>query len=164
MLDEKTGVTVGALQEPIEFMEDAKLGGAGPDRRSSFAYVGPVEWDTSGEISYGLWIHVAPGNDQAVSDIRSPGGASLLLDDGAVALSPLTGAPQTGSNPYHPVASWGQTVYFHFDVALLKRMAASQKMVLAFHGVDVPVVDFTPTQDVRDTLIRFEHARGITDD
>jgi hypothetical protein len=164
MLDEKTGVTVGALQEPIEFVEDAKLGGGGPDRRSSFAYVGPVEWDTSGEISYGLWIHVAPGNDQAVGDIRSPGGASLLLDDGSVPLSPLTGTLQTGSNPYHPVASWGQTAYFHFDVALLKRMASSQKMVLAFHGVEVPVVDFTPTQDVRDTLIRFEHARGITDD
>jgi len=163
MLDEKTGVTVGALQEPIEFIEDAKLGAAGSDRRSTFAYLGPVEWDTSGDITYGLWIHVAPGNDQAVGDIRAKGGASLVLDDGPVPLS-LTDAPQTGSNPYHPVASWGQTAYFRLDVALLKRMASSQKLILEFHGVDVPAVDFTPTQDVRDTLTRFEHARGITDD
>ena len=163
-LDETTGVTVGALQEPLEFAEDPKLGAVGPDRRASFAYLGPVEWDTSGDLRYALWIHVAPGNDQAVGNIRSSGAVSLILDDGPVLLSEQDDTPKIGSNPYHPLASWGQTAYFHLDVGLLKRMAASQRLVLEFHGVEVPTVDFVPTQDVKDTLLRFEHARGITDD
>lgn len=164
LLDETTGMTVGALQAPIEFVEDAKIGSGGPDRRATFAYLGPVEWDTSGELTYGLWIHVAPGNDQPVAPIDASGAVSLLLDDTAVPLYPMK-APRTGSNPYKPIASWGQTAYFHFDVPLLKRLAASQKVLLQIHGIDADVtVKFLPTQDVRDTLLRFEQARGITGD
>jgi len=164
LLDETTGMTVGALQAPIEFLEDAKTGSVGPDRRSTFAYLGPVEWDQSGELTYGLWIHVAPGNDTPITAIGAPGAVCLLLDGAVVPLSPVK-APNTGSNPYKPVAAWGQTAYFHLDVTLLKRMASSQKVRLRFHGVDADsTVDFSSTEDVPDTMIRFERARGIIDD
>ena len=164
-LDERTGVTVGALQEPIEFVETFQTVVAGNGKRTSFAYLGPVEWDKSGEITYGLWIHVAPGNDKQVGDIHSGGAVTLILDDGPVVLAPMD-APNVGSGPYRPIASWGQTGYFGLDVAMLKRLAGSEKLALNFRGVGVDQsnVDFTPTHETRTTLKKFTQARGITDD
>ena len=89
VLDERTGTTVGALQDPIEFVETARNAASVGGKRTSFAYLGPLEWDRAGEISYGLWLHVAPGNDKPVGDIRSEGSVRLNLDDGSVVLSPL---------------------------------------------------------------------------
>jgi hypothetical protein len=163
VLDERTGVTVGALQEPIEFVESFQTALVGSGKRTSFAYLGPVEWDKSGDLTYGLWVHVAPGNDKQVGDIRSPGAVTLMLDDGPVVLSPMD-APNVGSGPYRPIASWGQTGYFELDVAMLKRLAGSQKLALSFRGVDQSNVDFAPTHETRSTLKKFTQARGITDD
>ncbi len=163
VLDERTGVTVGALQEPIELVENLQSAAPGNGARISFAYLGPTEWDKSGDISYGLWIHVAPGNDRQVADIRSKGAVTLLLDDGPLELSPLD-TPDPGDGPYKPVASWGQTAYFELDAATLRRIAASAKLVLEFRGTTVPTVDFTPTHETRPTLSKFLRARGITDD
>jgi hypothetical protein len=164
VLDERTGTTVGALQDPIEFVESAQnaalvVGG----KRTSFAYLGPLEWDRSGEITYGLWLHVAPGNDKPVGDIRSEGSVRLDLDDGSVVLSPID-ASISGVGPYRPVAAWGQTAYFQLDVAMLKRMAASQKLDLNFRAPDESLVEFLPSRDNRRTLTQFLHARGITGD
>ncbi|MGA2191074.1 MAG: hypothetical protein ABSH33_21360 [Steroidobacteraceae bacterium] len=162
-LDERTGVTVGALQEPIEFVETFQTPVAGNGKRTSFAYLGPVEWDRSGDITYGLWVHVAPGSDRQVGDIRSQGAVTLILDDGPVVLSPME-APNVGSGPYKPIASWGQTQYFGLDVAMLKRLAGSEKLSLSFRGVDQSNVDFAPMHETRATLQKFTQARGITDD
>jgi len=163
VLDEHTGETVGALQTPIEFVETPQNAVLASGRRTSFAYLGPLEWDRSGEITYGLWLHVAPGNDKPVGDIRSEGSVRLSLDDGSVVLSPLekSGA---GSGPYRPIAAWGQTAYFQLDVAMLKRMAASQKLALSFRAPDESVVEFLPGHDTRTTLTQFLQARGITGD
>jgi hypothetical protein len=163
VLDERTGVTVGALQEPVEFVENVQNAVLGNGKRPSFAYLGPVEWDKSGEITYGLWVHIAPGNDKQVGGIRLRGAVTLILDDGPVILSPMD-APNVGSGPYRPIASWGQTGYFGLNVAMLKRMAASEKLVLDFRGVDQSGVDFTPTHETRATLKNFMQARGITGD
>ena len=162
VLDERTGTTVGALQDPIEFVEtphNAALVG----KRTSFAYLGPLEWDRSGDITYGLWLHVAPGNDKPVGDIRSEGSVRLNLDDGSVVLSPLD-TSIAGVSPYQPIAAWGQTAYFQLDVAMLKRMAASQKLDLNFRAPDESLVEFLPSHDTRTTLTQFLHARGITGD
>jgi len=163
VLDERTGVTVGALQEPIELVQNLQNAMPSSGARISFAYLGPTEWDKSGDISYGLWIHVAPGNDRQVADIRSKGAVTLLLDGGPLELSPMD-KPDLGNGPYKPVASWGQTAYFELDVATLRRIAASTKLVLEFRGTTVPVVDFTPTHETRPTLSKFLRSRGITDD
>jgi hypothetical protein len=163
VLDERTGVTVGALQEPIEFVETVQNAALGNGKRTSFAYLGPVEWDKSGEITYGLWVHIAPGNDRQVGDFRLRGAVTLILDDGPVVLSPID-APNVGSGPYRAIASWGQTGYFGLDVAMLKRLARSGKLVLDFRGVDQAIVNFTPTHETRTTLKKFTQARGITDD
>jgi hypothetical protein len=163
VLDERTGMTVGALQEPIELVENAQNAAVASGKRSSFAYLGPVEWDRSGELSYALWVHVAPGNDRQVGDIRARGAVELLLDDGPMVLSPIE-APKVGVGPYYPIVSWGQTAYFQLDVGLLKRMAASEKLVLGFRAADESIIDFLPSHETRTTLTRFAHARGITDD
>ena len=163
VLDERTGTTVGALQDPIEFVETAQNAALAGGKRTSFAYLGPLEWDRSGEISYGLWLHVAPGNDKPVGDIRSKGSVRLDLDDGSVVLSPID-ASISGVGPYRPVAAWGQTAYFQLDVAMLKRMAASQKLDLNFRAPDESLVEFLPSRDTRTTLTQFLHARGITGD
>jgi hypothetical protein len=156
-------MTVGALQNPIELVESAQNAVLVGGKRTSFAYLGPVEWDRSGEISYGLWLHVAPGNDKQVGDIRSEGSVRLNLDDGSVVLSPID-VSIAGVSPYRPIAAWGQTAYFRLDVAMLKRMAASQKLDLNFRAADESLVEFLPSHDTRTTLTQFMHARGITGD
>lgn len=163
LLDDWTGATVGALQEPIELVESAQSAAPAAGKRTSFAYLGPVEWDRSGDINYGLWIHVAPGNDRQVGDIRAPGAVTLNLDAGPLVLSPIE-APPVGREPYQPVASWGQTGYFALDAALLKRIAASEKLSLEFRVVGESSVEFIPSHSTRATLLQFERARGITVD
>jgi hypothetical protein len=162
VLDERTGVTVGALEEPIEFLETSPNTPPGGNNRTSFAYLGPLEWDRSGDISYGLWVHVAPGTDKPVGDLQVEGAVTLVLDDGPVMLSRMD-PPAAGSGPYRAVASWGQTVYLDLDVALLKRMAASGTLLLRFRGAGAAAVDFSPTHETRATLLNYLRARGITD-
>lgn len=158
VLDESTGVTVGALQAPMEFVENAGHVG----ERASFAYLGPLEWDRSGDLSYGLWIHIAPGNDKQAADIHAPGAVTLVLDDGQLVLSPMESIGSGG--PYKPVASWGQTGYYRSDAAALKRMANSDKLLLRFGGTDGSFVEFMPTRETRTTLAKFARARGIIGD
>jgi hypothetical protein len=162
VLDERTGMTVGALQKPIEFVENASASPAG-GKRASFAYLGPVEWDRSGEITYGLWLHVAPGNDRQIGDIRAAGSVQLLLAGGSVVLS-LIEDSVAGLGPYQPVAAWGQTAYFALDAGMLKRMAASDRLQLSFRAADGSSLEFLPSQDTRTTLTQFLHARGVTAD
>ena len=164
VLDERTGMTVGALQEPIEFVQNARDAALANAKRTSFAYLGPIEWDRMGEITYGLWIHVAPGNDAQVASIVSRGAVTLQLDDGPLVLTPSE-TPAEGHGPYKPVVSWGQTAYFELDLATLKRIAASRKLVLDFKAVDLTgTVDFFPTHDTSATLTEFARTRGITGD
>lgn len=163
VLDERTGVTVGALQAPVELVESAQNSTVVGQKRISFAYLGPVEWDRSGDITYALWIHVAPGNDKAVGDIRAPGALTVVLDDGSLVLAP-SDAPAAGSGPYQPVASWGQTSYFDVGATTLRRMAASRKVALDFRAEDGSTVEFTPTHDTRPVLTQFLQSRGITAD
>ena len=74
-LDDRTAMTVGSLKEPIELVPSLRQGGGlrvitNLGKRLSFAYMGPVEWDRSGSIVYGLWVHIAPGTDRPIADIR----------------------------------------------------------------------------------------------
>jgi hypothetical protein len=157
-LDERTGMTVGSLEKPIELIQAAQFA-ATPDRHMSFAYLGPVEWDNMGNLTYGLWVHLAPANDFQFDDIRAPGAVRLTLDDGAVTLKILD-APGAGhGGPYRPVASWGQTAYFTLDVPTLKRMAASTRIELDFKASGAEA-RFTAAQDAKETLSRYVHARG----
>jgi hypothetical protein len=157
-LDERTGMTIGSLEKPIELLQGAQ-GLASAERRPSFAYLGPIEWDNSGAISYGLWVHLAPGNDWRFDDIKAGGGAAALtLDEGTVPLSVME-APKLAHGPYQPVASWGQTAYFNLDLALLRRMAASEKLELDFKAGD-SVVRFSAAPNAHALLLQYLHARG----
>jgi hypothetical protein len=162
VLDERTGITVGALESPIEFVQTIQGPALTPGKRISFAYLGPVEWDRMGDISYGLWIQLAPGNGQNAT-FQAAGTLTLTLDDGSVALSPSKG-PETGAGPYKPVVAWGPTGYFDLDVRLLKRMAASQKVELGVRFTDESTLTFVPTHPTQTTLAQFVRSRGITDD
>jgi hypothetical protein len=167
-LDERTAMTVGSLKEPIEFVPSIRQEGTARIlgklvRRLSFAYLGPVEWDRSGTLAYGLWIHIAPGNDRPISDIHAAAALLLNLDEGPLTLTPID-APQLGRSPYEPVASWGQTAYFDLNVDMLKHMAASQKLELSVLGSNGTAVIFIPSGDTRATLSEFLRARGITGD
>jgi hypothetical protein len=166
-LDDRTAMTVGALQEPIELVPSLRQPGIHIfdklGKHPSFAYLGPVEWDRSGALLYGLWIHVAPGNEQPLADIRAATAITLILDNGTRVLTPID-APQMGKGPYAPVASWGQTAYFELNVEMLKQMAASQKLELDVRAVDNGIVNFVATGDTRPALVDYLRARGITAD
>jgi hypothetical protein len=166
-LDDRTAMTVGSLKEPIELVPSARQGGlhviTNLTKRLSFAYLGPVEWDRSGSIVYGLWVHIAPGSNQAIADIRSTAALTVVLDNGTRVLTPID-APQLGRGAYQPVASWGQTAYFELTVEMLKQMAASEKLELNVRAADDSVVNFVASGDTRATLTDYLHARGITDD
>jgi hypothetical protein len=166
-LDDRTAMTIGSLKEPIELVPSLHQGGlhvfGSLTKKVSFAYMGPVEWDRSGAIVYGLWIHIAPGNDRPIADIRSAAALTLILDGGTRVLTAID-APQLGRGAYQAVASWGQTAYFELTVEMLKQMAASQKLELNVRAVDNSIVNFTATADTRETLTGYLRSRGITGD
>jgi hypothetical protein len=123
-----------------------------------------VEWDRSGDYSYLLWVQLAPGVDgHRIDDLHTRGAVVLKLDDGAVVLSPLDAAVRA-DNPYPLIAPVGQTAYLAIDVALLKRMAASRRLVLNVQAGDLTMVDFVPRQETRAVLRQFMIARQIADD
>ena len=163
VLDERTAVTFGALKQPIELLPNAQDSLRILRKRANFAYLGPVEWNRSGALSYGLWIHIAPGNDRQPGDIHAPAAAVLMLDDGPLGLSPME-APKLGLEPYRPVASWGQTAYFGLDVEMLRRMAMSRKLELDVRAADGSTLSFSPTVDTRAVLKQYMKDRGITGD
>jgi hypothetical protein len=162
-LDEHTGVTLGTLKEPIELVPNVQSATLVSHNRTSFAYLGPVEWDRSGAISYALWVHIVPGNGRPPGDIHAPADLTLILDDGPVGLS-LIEAPMAGREPYHRVASWGQTAYFDLSAEALKHMAASRKFELDARAMDGSIISFSPTVDTHSVLTRYLQARGITGD
>ncbi len=166
-LDDRTAMTIGSLKEPIELVPSLRQGGlhviTNLGKRVSFAYLGPVEWDRSGSIVYGLWVHIAPGNDRPIADIRSSAAITIVLDNGTRVLTPID-APQLGRGAYQPVASWGQTAYFELTVEMLKQMAASEKLELNVRAADDSIVNFVASGDTRETLSDYMHARGITGD
>jgi len=163
VLDERTALTFGALKEPLELLPSAQNAVLVLGKHTSFAYLGPVEWNRSGALSYGLWIHIAPGNDRQVGDIHTSAAVGLVLDDGPLALS-LIEAPALGHPPYRPVASWGQTAYFSLTVDTLRRMAASRKLELDVRAVDGSMIAFAPTLDTRAVLTQYMKDRAITAD
>ena len=162
-LDEQTGVTVGALKNPIELVNSAQSATLSFGKRPNFAYLGPVEWNRSGDLSYNLWVHVSPGNERQPGDIRAPEALTLMLDDGPLVLSPSETA-KLGHDPYRPAVSWGQTAYFDLNVETLKRMAASRKLELDVRAVDGSTLSFAPTLDAHAALTQYLHDRGITGD
>ncbi|MGO9934755.1 MAG: hypothetical protein ACLPV8_23475 [Steroidobacteraceae bacterium] len=163
-LDPGTAMTVASLKEPIELVPSARSTGIlFFGKRTSFAYLGPVEWNRSGSYGYALWVHIAPGNDRPMADIRAPSSLTLILDSGPVVLV-ATDAPPFGQSAYQPVASWGQTGYFELTVAMLKLMAASRKLELDVRAADSSMVDFSPSSDTRTILTEYLRARGIIDD
>ena len=165
-LDDRTAITIGSLKDPIELVTSLHQSGLhllSMGKKASFAYLGPVEWDRSGTIVYGLWVHLAPGNDRAIVDIRSPAALTLILDSGARVLTPID-APQLGRGAYQPVASWGQTGYFELTAEMLKEMAVSEKLELNVRATDDSIVNFAATGDTRATLAGYLHSRGITGD
>jgi hypothetical protein len=166
--DDRTALTVGSLKEPIELVPSLGQGGlqaafGSLNKKVSFAYLGPVEWDRSGTIVYGLWVHIAPANNRPIADIRSPAALTLILDGTTKVLTPID-APQLGRGPYQAVASWGQTAYFDLTVDMLKQMAASEKLQLNVRAGDDSIVNFVATDRTRETLTAYIRSRGITAD
>lgn len=162
VLDDRTGMTVGALKEPIELVPAPQSALLLSRKHMTFAYLGPVEWNRSGSLSYGLWVHIAPGVDQQPGDIHAPSALTLILDDGPLALT-LMDAPSLGADPYRQVVSWGQTAYFGLDVAGLRRIAASRKLALQVRAAGSSV-SFSPTHDTGAILTEYLRSRGITGD
>jgi hypothetical protein len=162
MLDERTGITWAALPRPIELVQGTQSAVVSR-RQPSFAYLGPVEWNRSGDISYSLWLHVVPGSDRQVGDIHADGAVTLMLDDGPFVLIPAE-ATRVGREPYKRIASWGQTAYFHLDAKGLIRLAASRKLVLEIRGTDASAVPFNAPDDAQSVLSEYLRGRNITAD
>jgi hypothetical protein len=163
-LDQRTGMTLAALPQPMAFVETGIYDLLKPDKQPSVLYLGPEEWDRSGDFSYVLWVQVAPGVDgHRIDDIRARGALVLILDDGPVSLSALQQSVKTTS-PYAPIPPVGQTAYFSIDVPLLKRMAQSRKIELNVRAGDLSMVDFIPLQETRVALQQFIIDRQITED
>jgi hypothetical protein len=159
-LDDDTGMTVAGLTAPLEFVESGLLS---VNKHASFAYLGPVEWDRMGEITYGIWLHIAPGNDRQVADIDGPAAVALVLDDGELVLQPAT-PPKLGKEAYTPLVPWGRTAYFQATAPMLRRIGASSGLLVRCRGADGAAVDFKPDQNSKPVLTTFLQARGITGD
>jgi hypothetical protein len=158
VLDEGTGITVEELHKPLVLTQGTNnLPTKG--KHISFAYLGPVEWDRSGTPSYGLWVHIAPGNDWHFDSIQMAGTLTLVLDDGPTVLK-MIDPPQLSHGAYRPVASWGQTAYFDADIPLLKRMAGSENIELDVKAGRGAPVRFAASPAARQALARYVAAQG----
>jgi hypothetical protein len=163
-LDETTGMTRASLLKPMAFVETGIYDLLAPDKQPAVLYVGPEEWDRSGDFSYVLWVQVAPGVDgHRIDDIRGRGALRLKLDDGTVTLSALD-QPVHANSAYAPVPPVGEAAYFSIDAGLLKRMASSHKIVMNVRAGDLSMIDFMPRQETRDALRQFMIDRGIADE
>jgi hypothetical protein len=163
LLDQRTGMTVAALEQPIELVPGVQTPAIVSRQRSSFAYLGPVEWNRSGALSYGLWVHIAPGIDPQPGDIHAAGALTLKLEGASMDLQPIE-APRLGREPYREVVPWGQTAYYALSVEELRRMAASPALELEVRATDGSIMSFAPTQNVSAVLARYVRDRGITGD
>ena len=158
ILDERTGVTIAALQRPLELTQrDIAVG-----RRPGFAYIGPVEWNRMGSYTQGLWVHLAPGQDRPLADIHAAATLRLTLDDGVLELPATAQLP--GRDPYQPAVPWGQTAYFRLTVPELRRLAASAHLDLRCAAADGDSVAFTTSGDPRPLLQAYLKSRNFTGD
>lgn len=160
LLDDRTGITVAALRRPIELTQREVVA---VGRRPSFAYLGPVEWNRMGSFTQGLWLHLAPGQDQPLADMRDGATLELDLDDGLLPLHPAA-APTLGREPYQPAVPWGQTGYFSLSVHDLRRLAASARLTLRCNAADGSRVSFTNAADARPELQAYVQSRALTGD
>jgi hypothetical protein len=154
--DERTGITVATLAQPLTFTETGIYDPLAPDQaQATMIYLGPVAWDRMGNYSYLLWVQLAPGvGGHRIDDIRARGAIRLQLDDGPVELTALTMPTKVG-DPYPPIAPVGETAYFTADGALLRRMAASRRISLKIRAADLTPVDFLPLQETRGAFEKF---------
>jgi hypothetical protein len=157
-LDERTGITIAALPEPIELIQRGTLTF---DKRMSFAYLGPVEWNRAGNVSYSLWVHVAPGDGAQVSDLRIPGAASIKLDDGLLPMV-VVETPALQNEAYRPAVTWGQSVHFNLSVGSLGRLGSSHTLELHVLGVDGSPIIFLPSRADHSSLQDFAVAIRAT--
>jgi hypothetical protein len=125
-LDERTGMTVGSLEKPLELVQSGQFA-VTPEPHVSFAYLGPVEWDNMGTITYGLWVHLAPANDWQFDDIKAPGTVVLALDDGGRPLKLIDAPPARDARPLSARGLLGTDRLFRARSATLKRMASSAR-------------------------------------
>ena len=160
LLDDRTGITVAALQRPIELTQ-REIVAVG--KRPSFAYLGPVEWNRMGSFTEGLWLHLAPGQDQPLADLHDGAAPELELDDGPLELHPAA-VPALGREPYQPAVTWGQTGYFSLSVHDLRRLAASARLTLRCSAADGSRVSFTNSVDPRPQLQAYVQSRALTGD
>ena len=160
-LDERSGVTVGSLADPIELVQSDPTEVFVAGKRPSFALLGPVEWDQMGVISEGLWIHIAPVDARPIGDIRAPAAITLLLDEQPLMLSAIE-APQLGREPYKRAAPWGHAAYFTLGTQLLKRMAASRDIKLQIRAQDDSIIVYSAAADAPRAIAEYMKDRGIT--
>jgi hypothetical protein len=164
VLDPKTGATLGVMQEPLTFIETGVFDWRVPDKRPSVVYLGPVQWNRGGRFTYGLWVQLAPGESGHLLDkINTRGTVNLKLDDGLVSLAAVD-LPKIAGTPYPPQLLVDQTAYFAIDVPTLKRMAATQKIVLNIRAPNLTMVEFAPKHETRSALKQYMYEAGISGD
>jgi hypothetical protein len=160
VLDQRTGVTVSVLEKPLEFVQ---FEGVPFGKRANFAYLGPVEWNRMGDYTYGLWLHVAPGDGGKIGDIHSPASVTLLLDGAPWALVPAE-PPALVGDAYRPVVAWGQTAYFELDARQLVRLASVSQLELQCRGADGSMIALRPGGGAQAQLAAYVRARHLSAD
>lgn len=127
-LDERTGVTVTSMSAPLEFFSPQPERGL---QAASFAYLGPIEINRTGQRQSYLWLSVLLGEDERR---RNPAGTrsapQLRITAGGVTLEPSpvgTDARQVGlgHRVYERPADWvGEAFYAVTDEQLVQLAAA----------------------------------------
>ncbi len=86
-LDDRTAMTVGSLKEPIEFVPSLRQEGlhviGQPRQALELRLYRSGGMGRSGSIVYGLWVHIAPGNDRPIRRHSLERGRHSYLDNGA---------------------------------------------------------------------------------
>ena len=133
-LDASSGLTMSALQSPLEFLSPATNGA----RASVFAYAGPFDLDRMGTRSLYLWVLLPDDVSAASKPVVRCDGQALDLPAQADGLNG-TGLTQP---PYKPPFPWGTQWYLTLSDAALDCLAKAHDIALEIPGTRAEPIQF----------------------
>jgi len=123
VLDERTGVTIARLEQPLELTVSASTGPA----NDPFAYLGPFQTNRMGERADYLWLAVPAAGTLAGSPI-------VRADGEVVRMGEMSAAPDAAHlerSPYKAPTPWSQQFVAVVESAAIEQLATARRIEIA---------------------------------
>ena len=156
-LDDATGATVTTLERPMAFYRERPMLAA---NARDYIYIGPVEVNRSGELTYMLWATYASTIDRGRgSGLRVPARAYLMLDGTPLELTaanrPAHRRQALGEWLYVAPIVGGNRVLYDLTRAQVVAITSASDLGLVTEQEDGATAEFEAWRDSTAELARF---------